>query len=72
MASRKLVRSSKTQNPIKKRDNKRNSDDRLADLPEWLEEFKENLVDTYLRNQIQNIQQKWQRNQGSTVLKPTS
>ena len=26
----------------------KNSDDRLADLPEWLEEFKENLVDTEL------------------------
>ena len=38
----------KTQNRCKKRDNRRNSDDPLADLPEWLEEFKENLVDTEL------------------------
>ena len=38
----------KTQKRGKKRDNRRNSDDPLADLPEWLEEFKENLVDTEL------------------------
>ena len=35
----------KIQNQNKKRDDKNNSDDPLADLPQWLEEFKENLVD---------------------------
>ena len=33
---------------VKKRDDRRNSDDPLADPPEWLEQFKENLVDTEL------------------------
>ena len=31
-----------------KKNKKRKSDDPLADLPEWLEELKENLVDTEL------------------------
>ena len=35
----------KTQNKNKKRDDRKNSDDPLADHLEWLEEFKENLVD---------------------------
>ena len=48
MASRKLLRSPKTQNQNKKRDDRTNSDDRVADLPEWLEKFEENLVDTEL------------------------
>ena len=39
---------SKTQNKNKKRDVKENSDNPVADLPEWLEEFKEDLVDTEL------------------------
>ena len=38
--------SPKTQNQNRKRDNNRDSDDRLRDLPEWLEEFKDNLEDT--------------------------
>ena len=32
----------------KKKDDRKNSDDPLADLPKWLEEFKEYLVDTQL------------------------
>ena len=39
---------SKTQNKNEKRDDSRDSDDPLADLPERLEEFKENQVDTEL------------------------
>ena len=39
---------SKTHNKNKKRDDKKNSDNPVADLPKWLEEFKENLVDTEL------------------------
>ena len=38
--------SSKTQNKNKKRDDSRDADDRLRDLPEWLEEFTDNLEDT--------------------------
>ena len=38
----------KTQNKSKKRDDKKKSHDPLADLPVWLEEFKENLVNTEL------------------------
>ena len=38
----------KTQNKNKKRDGNRDSDERLRDLPEWLEEFKDNLEDTEL------------------------
>ena len=37
---------SKTQNKNQKRDDNRDSDDRLGDLPEWLEEFADNLEDT--------------------------
>ena len=37
-----------TQNQNKKRDGNRDSDDRLRDLPEWLEEFSDNLEDTEL------------------------
>ena len=49
IAPRKWCKSTpKTPNRRKKRDNRRNSDDPLADLLEWLEEFKENLVDTDL------------------------
>ena len=40
------MRSLKTQNKNKKKDDRINSDDPLADLPEWLEEF--NLEDTEL------------------------
>ena len=45
---RRLVRitSSKTQNRNEKRDGNRNSDDRVRELPEWLEEFTDNLEDT--------------------------
>ena len=39
---------SETQNKNKRRDGNRDSDDPLADLPDWLEEFKENLVDIEL------------------------
>ena len=52
------------QNPRK---NRRNSDDPLADLPEWSEEFTDNLEDTVLRTQIRNVPRKYQQNQGSTV-----
>ena len=38
----------KTQNKNKKRDGNRDSDERLRDLPEWLEEFTDNLEDTEL------------------------
>ena len=37
---------SKTQNKNRKRDGSRDSDDRLRDLPEWLEEFTDNLEHT--------------------------
>ena len=37
---------SKTQNKNNKRDGSRDSDDRLRDLPEWLEEFTDNPEDT--------------------------
>ena len=45
---RRLVRitSSKTRNRNEKRDDNRNSDDRVRDLPAWLEEFTDNLEDT--------------------------
>ena len=39
---------SKTQNKNKKRDDRKNSDDLLADLPEWLVEFTDKLEDTEL------------------------
>ena len=38
--------SPKSQNKIQKRDNNRAAEDRLRDLPEWLEECTENLQDT--------------------------
>ena len=38
--------SPKTQNRNQKRDESRDSDDHLRDLPEWLEEFTENIEDT--------------------------
>ena len=37
---------SRTQNKNKKRDDRRDSDDRLRDLPEWLEECTDSLEDT--------------------------
>ena len=46
VASRRLVQSLEIPNQIKTRDDKRNSKDLLADLPEWLEEFTDNLEDT--------------------------
>ena len=42
------------QNQNKKRDDKKNADDPLADLPFWLEDFH-----TVLRNQTWNILRKW-------------
>ena len=36
----------KTQNKNKKKDDSRDSDERLRDLPEWLEELTDNLEDT--------------------------
>ena len=55
----------KTQNINKKRDNDGASGNRLRDLPEWLEEFTENLEDTevpalahILMTQIRNVLQK--------------
>ena len=79
LASRRLVPFPKIQNQNKMRSDRKNSDDPLADLPEWLEEFKENLEDTALhasahtlRTQIQNVLRKWQQNQGNTVSPLTS
>ena len=53
--------------------------DPLADLPYWLQDFKDNLQEqncmhphTVLRNQIRNFLRKWQQNQGSTVFILTS
>ena len=47
MAPRKWCRSTqKTRNKNQNRDDSRDSDDRLRDLPEWLEEFSDNLEDT--------------------------
>ena len=48
MAPRNWCDPPKTRNKKKKRDDKTNSDDPLADLLEWLEEFKDNLVDAEL------------------------
>ena len=49
LATRRQERESlNMQNHNKKTDDRKNSDDLLADLPEWLEEFKETLVDTEL------------------------
>ena len=42
------MRSPETQNENEKRADRNNSDDPLADLPEWLEEFTDNLEDTEL------------------------
>ena len=55
-----------------KRNGNRDSDDRLRDLPEWLEEFTDRTQkclcpQTLLRTQIRNVLRKWHRNQGSTV-----
>ena len=57
-----------------KMDDSRDSDDRLRDLPEWLEEFTEIQrtqnclhLHTCLRTQIRNALRKWYQNQGSTV-----
>ena len=67
----------KTENKNKYRDNNRDSDDRLRDLREWLEEFTENLQDTdvpaphtFLMTQIRNVLRKW--HSGSTVFTLTS
>ena len=60
-------------NPITQNQNKRNgnrdSDDRLRDLPEWLEEFTDNLLHphTFLRTQIRNVLRKWHQNQGIII-----
>ena len=62
----------------KERDDRKNADNPLAALPEWLEYFKEHLIDriacirTLLRNQIRNVLRKWDQNQGSTVFILTS
>ena len=48
MASGTWCAPSKTQNKNKKRDDRRDSVDRLHDLPEWLEEFTDNLEYTEL------------------------
>ena len=50
------------QNQNKKRDDKKNADDPLADLPFWLEDFH-----TVLRNQTWNILRKWYQHRGSTA-----
>ena len=41
---------SKTPNPHRKRDDNRDSDNRLRDLPEWLEQFTDYLEDTELHS----------------------
>ena len=48
LATRKLVPFPKIQNQNTKRDDKKNSKDPLADLPCWLQDFKENLKETEL------------------------
>ena len=48
LASRRLVLFPKILNQNKKRDDRKKSDDRVADLPEWLQECKENLKETEL------------------------
>ena len=62
------------QKPNKKKNGSRDSDDRLRDLPEWMEDFTDHLEDTetpcphtFLRTQIRNVQRKWDQNQGNTV-----
>ena len=45
------------QNQNKKRSDREDSKDPLADLPEWLEEFKENLVDTELHASAHSSQE---------------
>ena len=45
------------QNKNEKRDDRTSSDIPLADLPEWLEEFKENQVDTELHASAHNSQE---------------
>ena len=57
IASRRLVQPPETQNPSKKRGDKKNSDDPLADLPEWFEEFKDNLIDTELLASAHSFQE---------------
>ena len=59
----------------------RDSDDRLRDLLEWLEEFTDNLKDTempmpahmhtFVRTQIRNVPRKWHQNRGRIVLELT-
>ena len=62
----------------KKRDDRKDSNDPLADIPEWLISKKiwwiQNCLHphTVLMNQIWNIPWKWQQNQGNTALKLTS
>ena len=47
----------KTHNNNKKRDDKKNADGPLADLPEWLTEFKENLENTELHASTHSSQE---------------
>ena len=61
---------SETHNKNRKRDGNRDSDDRLRDLPEWLEEFADNLEDTEVHAPA--ALRKWHQNQGSTVCFLTS
>ena len=68
----------KTQNKNKKRDGNRDSDERLRDLPEWLEEFTDDLEDTELHapariSQDSDLERSYEcgiKNQGSTVFIP--
>ena len=52
---------SKTQNKNTKRDGSRDADDRLRDLPEWLECLHPH---TFLRTQIRNVLRKWDQIEG--------
>ena len=69
-----------TQNKNRKRDDRKNSDDPLADLPEWLEGFKKSLVETKIasiRTQFLGIRSRTSYESGnkitgSTILKVTS
>ena len=74
------VRPKKKQNKYKKRDGSRDADDRLRDLPGWLDEFTDNLEDTEVQAPAHISQDSvserptkvWYPNQGSTVFILTS
>ena len=80
-ASRRLVQFPEIQNlQLKRWSDKKNSKDPLADLPDWLQDFRRNSERkriACIRTQFSGIGsgtilRKWQRNQGSTILTLTS